>query len=272
MLKGFASQGHLPYAQFMSNLPVFLIGGAGPVAPREFAALIARLDPARQAVPLDMVAFHGDPLAPGFSMVTETTSLLRAVDATESCRGHLFGYSGGAAVALAFACAHPERVASLTLEEVAWIGSDGATELEVSFWLELTAAMALEPYEALQGFRELMVLPQMSATLPTVPPDSPWITSLVNGVRASIGAFGRAEIDWTVLEAALFPVYALVGSLSNPVFELRSRRLAGRIARTRVDVFEGLHHVLPPHRAAPEDLAARLQAIWIEAELSSKAL
>jgi hypothetical protein len=104
--------------------------------------------------------------------------------------------------------------------------------------------------------------------LPKVPPDAPWIANLVNGVRASIGAFARAEVDWAALQGAVFPVYSVVGSLSNPVFELRSRRLSERVARARVDVFEGMHHVLPPHRAAPEDLAARLQGIWADAELA----
>lgn len=249
-------------------MPVFLMGGAGPPAPREFAALIAELDHERQTVPLDMIVFHGGPPPQGFEIATETNALLRTMDAANTDRGHLIGYSGGAAVALAFACAHPERVASLTLEEVAWVGSDGATKLEERFWIDLTNTMALKPYEALLGFRDLMVLPQVSATLAKVPQDAPWITSLVNGVRASIGAFGRAEVDWPVLQAALFPVYALVGSLSNPVFELRSRRIAERVARTKVDVFEGSHHVIPPHRAVPEDLAARLQSLWIEAELA----
>jgi pimeloyl-ACP methyl ester carboxylesterase len=253
----------------MSKLPVFLIGGAGPIARREFATLIEALDPARQIVPLDMVVFHGGPPPPDFSLEIETSALLSAMDATDAGRGHLLGYSGGAAVALAFACAHPERAASLTLEELAWVGSDGATALEERFWRELTAAMALEPYEALLAFRDLMVMSEVSASLPTVPPDAPWIANLVNGVRASIDAFARAEVDWGVLQGALFPIYAVVGSLSNPVFELRSRRLAERVARTRVDVFERMHHVVPPHRAAPDDLAERLQGIWTEAELAA---
>ena len=199
-------------------------------------------------------------------MVTETDAVLRSMDDIGADRGHFVGYSGGAAVALAFACAHPERVASLTLEELAWIGSDGATALEERFWGDLTAAMALQPYEALLGFRDLMVLPQVSATLPTVAQDAPWIGSLVDGVRASIGAFAGAEVDWAALQRSTFPIYAVVGSLSNRVFELRSRRLAERVPRTTIEVFEELHHVVPPHRAAAEQLAARLQGMWVPAE------
>ncbi|MDA0799043.1 MAG: hypothetical protein O2826_06295 [Chloroflexi bacterium] len=250
----------------MSKLPVFLIGGAGPVAPREFAALIAALGPVRQVVPLDMLVFHGGPPEPGFSLDTETNALLRSMDEIGADGAHIVGYSGGAAVALAFACDHPGRVASLTLEEPAWIGSDGATVLEERFWGDLTAAMELQPYEALLGFRDLMVQPQVSASLPAVAADAPWIRSLVEGVRVSIGAFAGAEVDWATLQRSPFPIYAVVGSLSNPVFELRSRRLAERLPRATVEVFEGLHHVVPPHRAAAEELAARLQAMWAQAE------
>lgn len=256
----------MPYAQGMSSFPIVLIGGAGPPSAREFASLIAALGPARRIVPLDMVVFHGGQPPSNFSMAIETSALLRSMDEISAGRAHLVGYSGGAAVALAFACDHPGRVASVTLEEVAWIGSDGATALEERFWRDLTAAMALEPYQALLGFRDLMVQPQVRASLPAVAEDAPWIRSLVDGVRASIGAFAGAEVDWATLQQSTFPIYALVGSLSNPVFELRSRRLAERLPRTTVEVFEGLHHVIPPHRAAAEELAARLQAMWAQAE------
>jgi pimeloyl-ACP methyl ester carboxylesterase len=250
----------------MSFLPIFLIGGAGPPAPREFASLIAALEPSRPIVPLDMVVFHGGPPAPDFTMTTETDAVLRAMGEARAERGHMLGYSGGAAVALAFACAYPDRVASLTLEELAWVGAEGATPSEERFWAELTAAMALGPYDALIGFRDLMVLPEVRASLPLVGAEAPWIGSLVDGVRASIGAFARAEVDWAALQESPFPIYAVVGSLSNPVFELRSRRLAERVGRTTVKVFAGLHHVVPPHRAATDELASELEDMWRKAE------
>jgi pimeloyl-ACP methyl ester carboxylesterase len=250
----------------MSALPVFLIGGAGPPAPLEFASLIAALDSTRPVVPVDMVAFHGGQPAPDFSMATETTALLRSMDEVGADRGHLVGYSGGAAVVLAVACAHPERVASLTLEEVAWIGSDGATAVETSFWSDLVAAVALPSYEALLGFRDLMVRPEARGSLPSVAKGAPWIDSMVDGVRASMGAFAGAEVDWATLQGAVFPIYSAVGSLSNPVFELRSRRLAERVPRATVEVFQGIHHVAPPHRRAAEEWAGTLEAMWTRAE------
>ena len=250
----------------MSSLSVVLVGGAGPPAPLEFASLIAALDPTRPVVPVDMVAFHGWQPVPDFSMATETTALLRSMDEAGTARGHMVGYSGGAAVVLAVACAYPECVASLTLEEVAWIGSDGATALETSFWSDLAVAMALPSYEALLRFRDLMVRPEARGSLPPVTKDAPWIDSMVDGVRASMGAFAGAEVDWATLQGADFPIYAAVGSLSNPVFELRSRRLAERVPRATVEVFQGMHHVAPPHRRAPEEWAGTLEAMWTRAE------
>ena len=250
----------------MSSLPIFLIGGAGPRAPMEFALLIAALSPTRPVIPMDMVVFHGGPPAIDFSLATETSVLLDKMDQMGANSGHLIGYSGGAAVALAFACAYPERVASLTLEELAWIGSDQATTLETNFWSDLAAAMALPPYEALLGFRDLMVQSEVRDSLAPVAEDAPWIASMVNGVRASMAAFARAEVDWETLQHTDFPIYLAVGSLSNPVFELRSRRLAQRLPRAKVEIFNGLHHIAPPHRHAAEVLADTLERMWTRAE------
>jgi pimeloyl-ACP methyl ester carboxylesterase len=251
----------------MTSLPVFLIGGAGPPAPREFATLIDALGDARPIVPWDMVVFHGGPPAADYSLAIEVRALLAGLDEVGAPRAHLVGFSGGAAVALAIASDHPQRVASLALEEPAWIGTQGATPLELRFWDDLTAAMALEPYQALLGFRDLMVQPQVRPSLPPVPLEAPWIDSLVNGVRASIGAFAGAEVDWQALQQALFPIYAAVGSLTNPVFELRSRRIAERVPRTTVEVFGGLHHIAPPHRGAAESWAVTLEAMWSAVEV-----
>jgi pimeloyl-ACP methyl ester carboxylesterase len=262
----------LPVAQVavvlkLPSFPVFLIGGAGPPAPLEFALLIEALGPGREIVPADMVVFHGGVPAPDFSMVTETDALLVSFDAVGAGQGHLVGYSGGAAVALAFACAHPERVASLTLEEPAWVGTEGATDIERRFWDELGAAMGLELNEALLAFRDLMVQPAVRPTLPSIPKDAPWIEAMVRGVRASIGAFAGAEVDWPTLARERFPIWTVVGSLSNPAFQVRSERLIEHLPRASLKVFEGSHHVIPPHRMAAPELAAGLEAMWARVEV-----
>ena len=250
----------------MSLLPIFLIGGAGPIASREFATLIAAMPRSRPTVPLDMVVFHGGEPPVDFSMTTETDAVLKAMDEVGAERGHFLGYSGGAAVALAFACAYPERVATLTLEEPAWVGSEGATDADERFWYDLGAAMDLEHAAALRAFRDLMVKPEVRPTLGDIPSDAPWIGDMVRGVRASIEAFTGAEVDWATLNDATFAIYTVVGSLSNPMFEIRSRRIAQRVPRTQVEVFEGAHHVIPPHRSHADQWAPKLEAMWERAD------
>jgi pimeloyl-ACP methyl ester carboxylesterase len=253
--------------------PAFLIGGAGPLATREFAKLIEALGDQQQyrrqderlVVPVDLIAFHGGALPADFSLANEVDTLLAAVDGAGARRAHLFGYSGGGAVALAFGARHADRVASLALEETAWVGNDNVPDLEREAWASLADALKLPAYEALLAFQQLMVAPGAPA-LPELPPDAPWLKPMVAGIVALSGSFRAATMDLAALRATGIPIYCAVGSLSHPVFELRSRRLQAAIPAATVEVYEGLHHLAPPHRYDAERLAARLGELWAGAD------
>ena len=245
--------------------PVLLIGGAGPPAPREFAALIQALADGRTLVPVDLIAFQGVPFPAGYSLAIEADALLAAVRATGAERAHFVGYSGGAAAALAFADRYPAHVASLALEETAWVGNDDAPEIEREFWAALAEAMSRPPAEALVAFRGLLVTPDILPP-PDVPADAPWVADMVKGISTLSQAFVEGSVDWPALRAAGVLVYCAVGALSHPVFELRSRRVQERMPGTVVEVYEGLHHIMPPHRNEPERFASRLRELWARAE------
>jgi pimeloyl-ACP methyl ester carboxylesterase len=249
--------------------PALLIGGAGPPATREFAKLIEPFGEQREdqrlVVPVDLLAFHGGPLPADFSLANEIDALLAAIDGAGARRAHLVGYSGGGAVALAFAGRHADRVASLALEETAWVGNDDVPDVERETWARLAEAMKLPAYEALLVFQQLMVAPG-APPLPELPPDAPWLDGMVAGIAALSGSFRSAAIDLAALGATGIPIYCAVGSLSHPVFELRSRRLQAAIPAATVEIYEGLHHLAPPHRYDVDRFAARLRELWASAD------
>ena len=250
----------------MPRYPVILIGGAGPPAEVEFALLIDEMGDERDLLPITPIAFQGGVIPAGFSLVDEIQAVANVMDRAAGRRVHLVGYSGGAAIALAVADAAPHRVASVTLEETPWVGNDGVTEIERSEADRLVLALQRPPAEAVSIFRELMVQEDVLPELKPLPPDAPWLRTIINGVLATIAGFRAHNVDWAKLRDSGVRFYGTVGGRSNPVFEARTRRAATRVPGMRVDVFAGLHHINPPHRGAPRLFADALRALWADAE------
>ena len=241
------------------------IGGAGPRAPVEFAALAEELG--ERASPLfhDLLAFRGEPLRPDYSVGAEVEELRTTIDAAELDRPHLVAYSGGAAIALAFASRYPTRVASLALVEPGWIGVTRLNAMEAAFWAEHDRVMGLGRDERLAGFRGLVVAGDAAESLPPVAADAPWVDGVLLGIETLGRLFRKTPIDTRPLHDAGTPIYYAVGSRSNSVFAARGRLLAKRLPRARIDVYEGLHHLRPPHRGAPQRFADALLSLWSEA-------
>lgn len=57
-------------------------------------------------------------------------------------------------------------------------------------------------------------------------------------------------------------MYIALGTLSHPAFERETRRLAEFSPQTEIEVYEGLHHLNPPHLADPTRLAKSLLRAW----------
>src|ERR1041384_7193649 len=90
---------------------LFPPGIIAPAAIR-YAPLLARLSGV-EALTKDLEVYASDAPPRDFSIALEVAGVERAADAAGFARFHLYGHSGGGAVALAYAAAHPERVLSL---------------------------------------------------------------------------------------------------------------------------------------------------------------
>lgn len=253
----------------MASIPVMLIGGAGPPANIDFSPLLQELQAERPLVPITPVAFQGGPFS-GITLTEEVNHALRHLDEGGYAVAHVVGYSGGAAVGLALADMHAGRVASLMLEEPAWVGNQGIPQAEREEIERLASALSHPPFEAVSLFRELMIEPDVLDELKPLPPDAAWLPDVVRGVLAFIAAFRGHDLDWGHLRNTRIPMRFAVGSRSNPVFEARSRRAAARVPGTSVDVYQGLHHLNPPHRGAAERFAESLRRLWQRAESEAR--
>lgn len=246
--------------------PLVLVSGAGLPAAQEFAPLLDVLGDRVRPVVVDLVAFQGKALPSGYSLDTEVQAVRAAADAAAFGVFHLVGYSGGAGVALAFAARFPDRVRSLGLVEPAWVGNDGWDQDEAAFWAALDDLMQTPRAQRLDAFRRLMLHPESGLSLPPVRPDAPWIDAVLTGVEALGRAFRTAQLDYHVLGQFAGRTYCAVGSLSHPVYENRARRLVrwltGTAPSNGIEIYEGLHHLYPPHRAEPQRFAAALRVLW----------
>ena len=61
------------------------------------------------------------------------------------------------------------------------------------------------------------------------------------------------------------PVHLAIGSLSNPIEERKAKTLSALFPAFRLEIYEGLHHFNPPHRAEPERFARALRELWARA-------
>lgn len=234
-------------------LPLVCVNG---VVPPEltFARLVR--DITDRPVRLHDLVGYTDTLPADYDIGTELSALGAATDGAV----HLLGYSAGASVTLAFAAAHPDRIASLTLVEPPWIGAPDGT----SFQARMDAVMLDTPAQKRWvAFHELLTRP--GADIPPPPPNPPpW----------AAGRVARGEQVWRALRAHLIPAYRLasiavpvylpVAADSHPWFADAAHRLADQFPTATVEIFPG-NHVRPPHVSATERFLTRLRALWREA-------
>ena len=237
---------------------LFLPGVIAPAADR-YAPLLRHLDHVN-VVLKDLELYRGDVPPPGYSIGAEVDGVLRAADEAGLDRFHLYGHSGGGAVAIAFALAHADRVVTLALDEPAHDFTD-AGNAEFG-WPEFDHVLHLPPSESLREFLKLQVQPGVA--LPPPPPGPPpsWMASRPVGVRAFVAtlrAYHDPENDYRAFEK---PVYFCWGSLTHPRWHSMAERLSKLFPNFTAEQFEGLHHLNTSHVAEPQRVAARLTAHW----------
>ncbi|HZD17488.1 MAG TPA: alpha/beta hydrolase [Actinomycetota bacterium] len=196
---------------------------------------------------------------PGYSMETEVAGIDRAADEAGFETFHLYGHSGGGAIALAFSASRPERVRSLAVDEPA-----------IDFDPE-DLAMIRETYlpmlelPVLEMMRAFVAEQLRSGVAPPPPPEGPpppWMETRPAGIAALTHAFVDSDVPIERLRGFDRPAYYSYGSLSNEAWERRAERLSALMPQLVVERYEGLSHMNTSHAAEPERVARVLRRLW----------
>jgi pimeloyl-ACP methyl ester carboxylesterase len=188
----------------------------------------------------------------------EVEGLERATEEAGHDRFFLYGHSGGGAVALAFAAAHPERLLGLGLDEPA---SDFSDETKVASAKALAAMTALPAEERLSAFLRAQVAPGVELPAPAPGPPPEWMASRPAGIEAFSTALDAYSLSSPV-SAFKGPVYYSFGSLTNPIWREIRLRLSEAFPDFTSEEYEGLHHLNTSHAARPAEVAAALRRAW----------
>ena len=250
----------------MSHKAILLPGGVLPAQPA-YAALLSALGNDVDAHAKDLEVYAEAAPPSDYSLDVEVDGIARYADRLGFEKFHLVGYSGGGAASLAFVCAHPERVSSLTLMEPAWAGNEGLSAEELAVRQIFRRLEGLPPPEFMAGFVRAQLREGVSPPPSPEGPTPPWMAKRPGGLNALAKAFSRAKLDLRRLRAFQRPVLYLLGGLSNPDYFARmADRLATVFPDFSIETYADRHHFDPPHRVEPERVATMLRGFWKRAE------
>jgi len=254
-------------ARLVERLRVLLLPGAVLPASLAYGPLITALGRDVEAVAKDLELYAGDAPPADFGMDTEVQGVVREVESRDWGRFHLVGYSGGGAVALAFAARFPDRLSSLALLEPAWAGNWDWSPEHASVWAELDRLETLPPAEFMGAFVRLAVQADAKVPPPRPGEQPAWMAKRPAGIKAFNRAFKTYDLRRDSLRNFHQPVYLALGGLSNPdQYGEIVARLATVFPDCQLEVFSDRHHFDPPHRVEPQRLARSLRAIWQRAK------
>lgn len=254
-----------------SEMAVFLGGILSPAAVR-FGPLLEVLEsnrdaptPAAAVRPFtkELEVFPGPEC--GYTIDAEVVAVGEFLDAHSVAACHLYGYSAGASIALAFAAAHSDRVWSLALDEPA---SDFSDDDRNAIRRDLPPPAELEALPVPQRMGLFVrSLIRSDVALPAPPP-----SSSPTGPAALVamhGALADYELDPGALERFDRPVLFTYGGLSNPRWEDMAARAAAQFPRCHVQRADEFHHLWPAHQGDPARVARWLYELWAQAGVES---
>ena len=230
----------------------------GIIAPAEirYGPLVGRLTDVNPLLK-DLEVYASDAPPPDYSIAMEVRGVDRAADDAGWDRFHLFGHSGGGAVALAYAAAHPERVFSLAVDEPAYDFTD-AMRAEMG---EFGPIRSLPESERMRAFMKLQVSASVELPSPAGPPPA-WMARRPAGIEAFLDAIDRHERLESKYMSFESPVLFTWGSLTHPRWHAMRDRLGALFPDFTAYRFEGLHHLNTSHQAEPGRVAELLGDLW----------
>ena len=249
----------------MATRVILLPGGVMPAA-LAYGALLESLGDDVEAVAKELELYAGAAPPLDYSLDHEIDGILRTAQDAGFERFHLVGYSGGGASSLAFAAAHPGRLASLALLEPAWMGNDELSPEEEAIWTKFDRMATLPAEQMMGAFVANQLAPGVEPPTPPPGPPPPWMATRPAGLRTFITAVRASRLDLDRLRAFDQPVLFVLGAKSSPDYYGRMAQRASAIFPDyTLEIFNERHHFDPPHRVEPERTAEILRSHWARA-------
>jgi pimeloyl-ACP methyl ester carboxylesterase len=233
---------------------IFLPGILMP-APLRYARLFEVLQPRTDVTLLTKelaIYEHDTTPPPNYTLNSELDAVDRFAAEHDLERFHLYGHSGGGAVALAYTARNPDRVLSLALDEAATDFSEQ----------DLATIREENTDQDVGGFVATLVRPDVTIPPPPAEPP-PWMANRPQGIAAFVRALEEAGVQKQTFDG---PVLYTYGDLSNPRWVTMATDLAAVFPNYEAVLFEGLHHLNTSHIAEPERVADLLIKHWANAK------
>lgn len=235
--------------------PVILLPGITSGAPM-WAENLLHFIQDRRVVVFDAVGDAGlsQQTVPITSMADQATWIAEAIDQVTSGSAHIVGHSFGGATAVAYARAHPDRIASLTLLEPAFILA--YPPASTFFW---TTVMILPVPQSWREYATMRIAGE-SGPIDYSDPVARMIDRAAAGYTSELPT--PAPIDDAERAAMQMPIYVAIADEHSLAGGATAAERAETFPNARVKVWPDTTHSLPMQAAEP--LAAELTVFWAE--------
>ena len=207
--------------------------GIGVPAHVAYAPLMAELAHSSPVVTKELEVYAGDQPPEDYGLDLEVDGLDQFATGQGFDRFHLFGHSIGGAIVLAYVARHPDRVASVALNEPATDFSDADQ-----------APITVEPLsdvpedQFMQRFVQQLVRPGVELAPPPPPSGDPEMAKRPAGVAVAVPAVYAYCVDEDDLRRYRGPAYFSYGTLSNERWEAMAERIPHVLGDCMVERYE----------------------------------
>jgi pimeloyl-ACP methyl ester carboxylesterase len=245
-------------------IPTFFLGGILMPSRFRFGPLVAALGSPPELEVKELDVYASDRVPDDYSLASEIDALDRLAAERGYDRFHLYGYSIGGSIALAYVAAYPDKVVSLAVDEPATDFSDADRELLTAQGVNGLAEMP--PEQRMHVYVRSLVRPVVEVGPSPAIPATPEMALRPAGLAAVSREVERYHVDEERLRAFDRPVYMSYGGLSSERWETMGARLAVLFPDCTVERYEGCHHLNTSHQAEPERVAGALKQLWSRSE------